>query len=55
MLPFILSSVLFALYVKINKVNNYLILLSGILLGLAIYTKIPAFTMIPLVGYLNIY
>lgn len=52
MLPFILSSVLFALYVKINKVNNHLILLSGILLGLAIYTKIPAFTMIPLVGFL---
>ncbi|MGI8834450.1 MAG: ArnT family glycosyltransferase, partial [Nitrososphaeraceae archaeon] len=52
MLPFILSSVLFALYVKINKVNNHLILLSGIFLGLAIYTKIPAFTMIPLVGFL---
>jgi 4-amino-4-deoxy-L-arabinose transferase-like glycosyltransferase len=29
-----------------------LVLLSGIFLGLAIYTKIPAFTMIPLVGYL---
>ena len=27
-------------------------MLSGILLGIAIYTKIPAFTMIPLVGYL---
>jgi hypothetical protein len=52
MLPFILSSILFALYVRSNKVNYYLILLSGVLLGLAIYTKIPAFTMIPLVGYL---
>ena len=52
MLPFILSSILFALYVRPNKVNYYLILLSGVLLGLAIYTKIPAFTMIPLVGYL---
>jgi hypothetical protein len=29
-----------------------LILLSGIFLGLAIFTKIPAFTMIPLVGFL---
>ena len=28
------------------------ILISGIFLGLAIFTKIPAFTMIPLVGYL---
>jgi hypothetical protein len=52
MLPFILSSILLALYVRPNKVNYSLILLSGVLLGLAIYTKIPAFTMIPLVGYL---
>jgi hypothetical protein len=52
MLPFILSSILFALYVRPHRVNNYFILLSGVLLGLAIYTKIPAFTMIPLVGYL---
>ena len=29
-----------------------LVLISGILLGLAIFTKIPVFTMIPLVGYL---
>ena len=28
------------------------ILISGIFLGLAIFTKIPAFTMIPVVGYL---
>jgi 4-amino-4-deoxy-L-arabinose transferase-like glycosyltransferase len=52
MLPFILSSILLALYVRPNKVNYSLILLSGVLLGLAIYTKIPAFIMIPLVGYL---
>src|SRR5919202_6927342 len=35
-----------------NKKNIPIILLSGIFLGLAIFTKIPAFTMIPLVGYL---
>ena len=28
------------------------VILSGILLGLAIFTKVPALTMIPLVGYL---
>jgi 4-amino-4-deoxy-L-arabinose transferase-like glycosyltransferase len=67
MLPFILSSILFAVYSKRESKNNeryyshhhnatnvVLILLSGIFLGLAIFTKIPAFTMIPLVGYLII-
>jgi hypothetical protein len=67
LMPFLLTSILFALYVKDSKnnhkkvlqikskyeiSNNVLILLSGIFLGLAIYTKIPAFTMIPLVGTL---
>lgn len=59
LLPFLLSSILFSLYLKPGLVsqgqmwrNHLLILLSGILLGIAIYTKIPAFTMIPLVGYL---
>jgi hypothetical protein len=66
LMPFLLTSILFALYVKDSKniqnktllnsnskyeiSNNVLILLSGIFLGLAIYTKIPAFTMIPLIG-----
>jgi hypothetical protein len=40
---------------KKKKNNTYLILLSGIFLGLAIFTKIPAFTMIPLVGFLIFY
>lgn len=70
LMPFLLSSILLSLYVKVPSKNevlsnlgstlkiskNILILLSGIFLGLAIYTKIPAFTMIPLVGtliYLN--
>jgi hypothetical protein len=60
LLPLLLSSILFALYTKDQKRNysikNYknilIILLSGIFLGLAILTKIPIFTMIPLVGYL---
>ena len=32
-----------------------MVLLSGIFLGLAIFTKIPAFTMIPLVAFLLVY
>jgi 4-amino-4-deoxy-L-arabinose transferase-like glycosyltransferase len=39
-----------------NKIKNhgtlFLVLLSGIFLGLSIFTKVPVFTMIPLVGYL---
>jgi hypothetical protein len=64
LMPFMLSSILFALYIRPNdlaktaEVDKYkigqgaLVLLSGIFLGLAIYTKVPAFTMIPLVGSL---
>ena len=66
LLPLLLSSVLFAIYLKEPKINNRLqysitkyklsknvvVVLSGIFLGLAIYTKIPAFTMIPLIGTL---
>ena len=56
-LPFFLSSVFFAdrIYIKdlINDNRRLAItLLSGILLGLAIFTKIPALTMVPLVGFL---
>jgi hypothetical protein len=60
LLPLLLSSILFALYTKDQK-RNYniknnknipIVLLSGIFLGLAILTKIPIFTMIPLIGYL---
>jgi hypothetical protein len=60
--PFLLTSILFAVYVKdlkIEKNNNAarfkaisMILLSGAFLGLSIFTKIPVFTMIPLVGFL---
>ena len=38
---------------KYNSDKIYLLLLfSGIFLGLSIFTKIPAFTMIPLIGYM---
>jgi 4-amino-4-deoxy-L-arabinose transferase-like glycosyltransferase len=65
-LPFILLSIFFALKVKVtisrnNSIssckNNYdiiTLLISGIFLGLAIFTKIPAFTMILSLGYLII-
>jgi hypothetical protein len=54
-LPFLLLSILLALYLKDsinNKKNIVLIFLSGICLGTAIFTKIPIFTMIPVVGFL---
>jgi Dolichyl-phosphate-mannose-protein mannosyltransferase len=62
-LSFLLSSILFALYVRKSsqKYNNnsntssknaiIAASISGIFLGLAIFTKIPAFTFIPLVGF----
>ena len=66
LVPFLLSSILFAVYMKkphdeLKKPNGQtshklismsLILLSGIFSGLAIYTKAPAITMMPLVGSL---
>ena len=61
-LPLLLTSILLALYIKSNpeqEQNNKLgirnislILLSGVFLGLAIFTKIPIFVMMPLVGYI---
>ena len=57
LLPFLLSSILFALSLEkqekkavINRKNLTLILLSGIFLGLTIFTKIPAFAFIPLLS-----
>jgi hypothetical protein len=69
LLPFMLLSILFALYCRgrVDKIpyhinnNRYiqglsgrviLVLLSGIFLGIAIYTKIPACTMVPLVAFI---
>ncbi len=57
LLPFVLSSILFAIYSSATitsntRLNKSMVLLSGIFLGLAIFTKIPVLTMIPLVGFL---
>ena len=62
LLPFLLLSILFAVYYskRAESENNnngsnkdmILIILSGIFLGLAIFTKVPVFTMIPLVMFL---
>lgn len=54
LLPFLLGSILFALYSADNagKRKAVWIVLSGAFLGIAIFTKIPVFTMIPLAGYL---
>ena len=52
LLPFVLLSILFVIYSKDSTKKNWLILFSGVFLGLAILTKIPSFTMIPLLAYL---
>jgi 4-amino-4-deoxy-L-arabinose transferase-like glycosyltransferase len=58
LLPFLLSSILFAVYLKDPKYHDNskkkiaLVLLSGVFIGLAIFTKIPVFTVIPLVAVL---
>lgn len=60
LLPFLLSSILLAVHSspskspggdsRTNIKNNILIIISGVLLGTAIFTKIPAFTIIPLIA-----
>lgn len=50
LLPFLLLSIWAALCSKDSKHGTWLVLLSGVCVGLAVFTKIPAFTMIPLVG-----
>ncbi|HEY9405884.1 MAG TPA: glycosyltransferase family 39 protein [Nitrososphaera sp.] len=62
LLPFLLSSILLAVHIKSSKpdrhnardnITNYiLIIISGLLLGIAIFTKVPAFTIIPLIALL---
>ncbi|HZA08096.1 MAG TPA: glycosyltransferase family 39 protein, partial [Nitrososphaeraceae archaeon] len=61
-LPFILASILFATYARSstndrinenkNSKKNLAVLFSGVFLGLAIFTKIPAVAMVPLLGYM---
>jgi hypothetical protein len=53
MLPFLLTSVLFILEIRSHpKHVQSLSILSGISLGLAIFTKIPSFTLIPALAFL---
>lgn len=52
LLPFLLSSILLAMYFAKSQDRTWLVPISGILLGLAIFTKIPAFVFIPLVIWL---
>ena len=53
MLPLILTSILLALQVRSHsRYVSILSLLSGVFLGLGIFTKIPSFTMIPFLVYL---
>ena len=66
LMPFLLSSILLALYARDtnhmandfssnnNRANTRIIvfMLSGIFLGIAIFCKAPAFTFIPLVGFI---
>lgn len=57
-LPLLLLSIFLAVYLGVprNKdskgITISITLLSGLFMGLAIFTKIPVFTMIPLVGFL---
>jgi 4-amino-4-deoxy-L-arabinose transferase-like glycosyltransferase len=59
-LTLLLLSLLFAVYTgnskngynNENKIHNLTIILSGIFMGLAIFTKIPAITMIPVVIFI---
>jgi Dolichyl-phosphate-mannose-protein mannosyltransferase len=60
LLPLFLTSLLFAIYAEgINEIDlakrnkkKSLVILSGIFLGLAIFTKAPVFTMIPLIAFM---
>lgn len=55
LLPFLLSSILLALHSRDSRHPLLLAIGSSLLLGLAIFTKITAVTMIPVVGYLVLY
>jgi len=54
-LPFLLGSILVAMYLKDYESKGRIVLIlvtiSGILFGLTIFTKLPIFTLIPLVVY----
>lgn len=50
LLPFLLLSILLALNSKNSNHKSLMVLLSGVCMGLAIFTKIPAFAMMPLIA-----
>jgi hypothetical protein len=50
LLPFLLTSILFAIYAKDSKNKKLLVVLSGIFLGISIFTKETMFVMIPLIA-----
>jgi len=52
LLPFLLTSILFAIYAKDSQKNKLLVTLSGIFLGITIFTKETMFMMIPLIAFL---
>ena len=52
LLPLVLGSIFLALYFTKAKQNTPWIIFSGILLGLAVFTKIPAFTMVFVVAWI---
>ena len=52
LIPFVLSSILLALHSKDSGSKNAMILGSSALLGLAVFTKLTAVTMIPVVAYI---
>ncbi len=52
LLPFLLSSILFAVYAKDYQNKKLLVMLSGIFFGITLFTKETMFTMIPLVAIL---
>jgi hypothetical protein len=52
LLPFLLSSIFFSIYLRHSRRKFVPILISGISLGLAIFTKTPIVTILPLVAFL---
>jgi 4-amino-4-deoxy-L-arabinose transferase-like glycosyltransferase len=52
LIPLILGAILIALYSAKTKHSSILITFSGALMGLAVFTKIPAFTMIFVVAWI---
>jgi hypothetical protein len=54
LLPFLLTSILFAIYARSENPGraSLMIAVSGVSLGIAVFTKVPMVMMIPLVGYL---